>query len=213
MKKIILIGAPGSGKGTQAKIISDTFNLPHISSGDLLREEKKKDTDRAKIIADLIDNGSFVPDELILSMIQDRIQQSDCINGFILDGFPRNIEQAKKMFALNIIPDYVIEIDVPFDLILTRITGRLTHLSSGRSYHTIYNPPKTPNIDDVTGEHLIQRDDDKAEYVQHRLNQYVEKTKPVVDFYEKQTHVDFISVDGTLNLNDVSNNIIEFLNK
>lgn len=211
MKKIIILGAPGAGKGTQAKFISEHFDIPHISTGDMLRAEQKKDTPRAIIIADLIDNGNFVSDELIIELIQDRISQADCSNGFILDGFPRNILQAQKMISFGVIPDYVVEVDVPFDLIVDRITGRLVHEESGRSYHTTYNPPKTPNIDDITGEPLTQRKDDKADLVKERLNKYMEQTKPVVDFYKKENSVQFISINGNSTLENVSNTIFSFL--
>lgn len=150
--KIILLGAPGSGKGTQAKFISEHFSIPHISTGDMLRAERESGSERGKIIKSLIDNGQFVSDEMIIEIIEDRIKQEDCVNGFILDGFPRTYNQAVKMNEMNVSVDCVLEFVVPFELIMERIVGRIVHESSGRSYHEKFNPPKVAGIDDITAD-------------------------------------------------------------
>lgn len=197
--KIVLIGAPGSGKGTQAQFIAERFNIPHISTGDMLRIEKESGTARGKLIKSLIDNGQFVSDEMIISIIEDRIAQDDCSHGFILDGFPRTYAQARQMKELGIYVDYVIEIRVPFDLIVERITGRLVHEESGRVYHKIFKKPLVDGLDDFTGDKLVQRKDDTAEVIIPRLSTYAEKTMPVVEHYRKEGElgrVRFISIDG-----------------
>lgn len=210
--KIVLLGAPGSGKGTQAKFIAEQFGIPHISTGDMLRAERDSGSELGKFIKMLIDDGNFVPDDLIISLIERRILEKDCVNGFILDGFPRTKPQAEKMKDMGIPVDKVIEIDVPFDLIVERITGRLTHESSGRSYHIRYNPPKKEGIDDVTGEPLIQRADDTAEVVVPRLETYKEKTLPVVAFYKHEAKLgncDFIHVEGVGDLKEITQRIFD----
>lgn len=210
--KIILLGAPGSGKGTQAKFISNHFSIPHISTGDMLRAERESGSERGKIIKSLIDNGQFVSDEMIIEIIEDRIKQEDCVNGFILDGFPRTYNQAVKMNEMNVSVDCVLEFVVPFELIMERIVGRIVHESSGRSYHEKFNPPKVAGIDDITGEPLSKRPDDTAEVVQPRLNTYQEKTMPVVKFYKELSDkglVKFVSVSGVGDLNMITKNVIE----
>ncbi len=210
--KIILLGAPGSGKGTQAKFISEHFSIPHISTGDMLRAERERGSERGKIIKSLIDNGQFVSDEMIIEIIEDRIKQEDCVNGFILDGFPRTYNQAVKMNEMNVSVDCVLEFVVPFELIMERIVGRIVHESSGRSYHEKFNPPKVAGIDDITGEPLSKRPDDTAEVVQPRLNTYQEKTMPVVKFYKELSDkclVKFVSVSGVGDLNMITKNVIE----
>ncbi len=209
--KIILLGAPGSGKGTQAKFISNHFSIPHISTGDMLRAERESGSERGKIIKSLIDNGQFVSDEMIIEIIEDRIKQEDCVNGFILDGFPRTYNQAVKMAEMNVSVDCVLEFVVPFELIMERIVGRIVHESSGRSYHEKFNPPKVAGIDDITGEPLIKRPDDTAEVVQPRLNTYQEKTMPVVKFYKEFSDkgiLKFVSVSGVGELNTITKNVI-----
>lgn len=212
--KIVLVGAPGSGKGTQAKFISEKFNIPHISTGDMLRAEKESGSDRGNLIKSLIDNGQFVSDEMIIGIIEDRIKNDDCKNGFILDGFPRTHSQAVKMADMGIDVDHVIEIVVPFELIVERITGRLVHEPSGRSYHVKYNPPKVEGVDDITGEALIQRLDDTAEVVVPRLKTYKEKTLPVVEFYKIEASknlVKFSSINGVGELAKITENVISSL--
>jgi adenylate kinase len=210
--KIVLLGAPGSGKGTQAKFIAEHFGIPHISTGDMLRAERDSGSELGKFIKMLIDDGNFVPDELIISLIERRILEKDCVNGFILDGFPRTKVQAEKMKEMGIPVDKAIEIDVPFDLIVERITGRLTHEASGRSYHIRYNPPKIAGLDDVTGEALIQRADDTAEVVVPRLDTYKEKTLPVVEFYKNEARLgncDFIHVEGVGDFKEITQRIFD----
>lgn len=212
--KVVLLGAPGSGKGTQAKFISEKFSIPHISTGDMLRLEKESGTERGELIKSLIDNGQFVSDEMIISIIEDRIAQPDCKNGFILDGFPRTHVQALKMTSMGINVDYVIEIRVPFDLIVERITGRLVHEESGRVYHNIFNKPKVAGLDDVTGEPLIQRKDDTAEVILPRLSTYAEKTMPVVEYYRAEGEagrINFISIDGVGELSVITQSVFEAL--
>jgi len=212
--KIVLLGAPGSGKGTQAKFISEKFGIPHISTGDMLRLEKESGSERGKLIASLIDKGQFVSDEMIISIIEDRISQPDCKNGFILDGFPRTYGQAIKMTSMGIHVDHVIEIRVPFDLIVERITGRLVHEPSGRVYHKIFNKPKVEWLDDETGEALIQRKDDTAEVILPRLSTYAEKTMPVVEYYAqegKEGRINFSSIDGVGELSVITQSVLESL--
>lgn len=212
--KVVLLGAPGSGKGTQAKFISEKFSIPHISTGDMLRLEKESGTERGDLIKSLIDNGQFVSDEMIISIIEDRIAQPDCKNGFILDGFPRTHVQALKMTSMGINVDYVIEIRVPFDLIVERITGRLVHEESGRVYHNIFNKPKVAGLDDVTGEPLIQRKDDTAEVILPRLSVYAEKTMPVVEYYRaegEEGRINFISIDGVGELSIITQSVFDAL--
>ena len=212
--KIVLLGAPGSGKGTQAKFISEKFGIPHISTGDMLRLEKESGSERGLLIASLIDNGQFVSDEMIIEMIEDRIAQADCQNGFILDGFPRTHAQAFKLNKMGIHVDHVIEIRVPFDLIVERITGRLVHEPSGRVYHKIFNKPKVDGLDDETGEPLIQRKDDTAEVILPRLSTYAEKTMPVVEYYAqegKEGRINFSSIDGVGELRVITQSVFEAL--
>jgi len=213
--KIILVGAPGSGKGTQAKFISQKLNVPHISTGDMLREEKDSGSERGNLIKSLIDNGQFVSDELIISIVEHRIAQSDCANGFILDGFPRTLNQATKMIEMGITIDHVIEIFVPFDLIIERITGRLMHTQSGRVYHTVFNKPKVAGLDDITGESLTQRSDDTVEFVTERLKDYEKKTLPVVNFYQElalsKNNFKFSRIDGFGTLDEITAHVYNSL--
>ena len=212
--KVVLLGAPGSGKGTQAKFISEKFGIPHISTGDMLRLEKESGSERGKLIASLIDNGQFVSDEMIISIIEDRITEQDCKNGFILDRFPRTHAQALKMTSMGIKVDHVIEIRVPFDLIVERITGRLVHEPSGRVYHKIFNKPTVEWLDDVTGESLVQRKDDTAEVILPRLSTYAEKTMPVVEYYAKEGQegrINFSSIDGVGDLKTITTSVFEAL--
>ena len=183
--RIILLGAPGAGKGTQAQILKDKFNIPQISTGDMLRAAIKANTKLGLEAKQFMDSGALVPDQLIIELVKERIQDSDCKQGFLLDGFPRTIPQAEAMKEAAITIDMVIEIDVPDNVILDRLSGRRTHLASGRIYHIHNNPPKIQGKDDVTGEDLVQRDDDKEETILKRLSVYHSQTKPLVDYYLK----------------------------
>lgn len=183
--RLILLGGPGAGKGTQAKYITEKFNIPQISTGDMLRAAVKAGTPLGIEAKKVMDAGGLVSDEIILNLVKERIQQPDCANGFLFDGFPRTIPQAEALKAQGIKLDYVVEIDVPDDEIIKRMSGRRVHVASGRTYHVIFNPPKVPGKDDVTGEDLIQRDDDKEETVRKRLDIYHAQTEPLVEYYSK----------------------------
>ncbi len=183
--RIILLGAPGAGKGTQAQILKDKFNIPQISTGDMLRAAIKANTKLGLEAKQFMDSGALVPDQLIIELVKERIQNEDCKQGFLLDGFPRTIPQAEAMKQASISIDIVIEIDVPDNVIVERLSGRRTHLASGRIYHIQNNPPKIQDKDDITGEPLVQRDDDKKETILKRLDVYHSQTKPLVDYYSK----------------------------
>ena len=179
--QIILLGAPGAGKGTQAQFISKKFNIPQISTGDMLRAAVKEGTEVGLKAKKLMDAGELVSDEIILDLVQERISQADCKNGFLFDGFPRTINQAKELSNRGITIDFVVEINVDDDEIITRMSGRRVHQASGRTYHVKFNPPKIENVDDETGEPLIQRDDDQEETVKKRLKIYHESTFLEID--------------------------------
>ncbi|TDP74412.1 adenylate kinase [Roseateles toxinivorans] len=181
--RLILLGAPGAGKGTQAAFICNKFGIPQISTGDMLRAAVKAGTPLGLQADAVMKSGALVSDDLIISLVKERIAQPDCVNGFLFDGFPRTIPQADAMKAAGVKLDYVLEIDVPFEAIIERMSGRRSHPASGRTYHVKFNPPKVEGRDDVTGEALIQRDDDKEETVKHRLNVYQAQTRPLVDYY------------------------------
>ncbi len=181
--KLILLGAPGAGKGTQAQFISDKYEIPQISTGDMLRAAVKAGTPlgiQAKVI---MDAGGLVSDDIIIGLVKERVKENDCHKGYLLDGFPRTIPQADAMKTHHIDVDYVIEIDVADDEIVNRLGGRRVHPGSGRVYHLIYNPPKQSGVDDVSGEALIQRDDDTEETVRKRLAVYHDQTRPLIDYY------------------------------
>ena len=212
--RIILLGAPGAGKGTQAQILKDKFNIPQISTGDMLRAAIKANTKLGLEAKQFMDSGALVPDQLIIELVRERIQDSDCMQGFLLDGFPRTIPQAEAMKEASITIDMVIEIDVPDNVILDRLSGRRTHLASGRIYHIHNNPPKIQGKDDVTGEDLVQRDDDKEETILKRLNVYHSQTKPLVDYYLKWSASEneglrYIKINGLGNVNDIQKSILE----
>ena len=212
--RIILLGAPGAGKGTQAQILKDKFNIPQISTGDMLRAAIKENTKLGLEAKQFMDSGALVPDQLIIELVKERIQDSDCKQGFLLDGFPRTIPQAEAMKEAAITIDMVIEIDVPDNVILDRLSGRRTHLASGRIYHIHNNPPKIQGKDDVTGEDLVQRDDDKEETILKRLNVYHSQTKPLVDYYLKWSASEneslrYIKINGLGNVNDIQKSIFE----
>lgn len=181
--RIILLGAPGAGKGTQATFIKEKFNIPQISTGDMLRAAVKAGTPLGLKAKGFMDSGGLVPDDVIIGLVSERIKESDCANGFLFDGFPRTIPQAEAMKNAGVMIDYVVEIDVPDEAIVERMSGRRSHPASGRTYHIKFNPPKVAGKDDVTGEDLVQRDDDKEDVVKNRLNVYHSQTKPLVDYY------------------------------
>jgi adenylate kinase len=181
--KLILLGAPGAGKGTQATFICQKYGIPQISTGDMLRAAVKAGTAMGLQAKKVMDSGGLVNDDLIINLVQERINQADCAQGFLFDGFPRTLAQADAMKAAGVKLDYVLEIDVPFSAIIDRMSGRRSHPASGRTYHVKFNPPKVAGIDDVSGEPLIQRDDDKEETVQKRLEVYSAQTRPLVEYY------------------------------
>jgi adenylate kinase len=181
--KLILLGAPGAGKGTQAAFICQQYGIPQISTGDMLRAAVKAGTPLGLQAKSVMESGGLVSDELIINLVKERIAQPDCAQGFLFDGFPRTIPQAEAMKAAGVKLDYVLEIDVPFDAIIERMSGRRSHPTSGRTYHVKFNPPKVAGKDDVTGEPLVQRDDDKEGTVRKRLEVYEQQTRPLVDYY------------------------------
>jgi len=181
--RLILLGAPGAGKGTQASFICQKYGIPQISTGDMLRAAVKAGTPLGVQAKSVMDAGGLVSDDLIINLVKERIAQNDCAGGFLFDGFPRTIAQADAMKAVGVKLDYVLEIDVPFSAIIERMSGRRSHPASGRTYHVSFNPPKTAGLDDVTGEPLVQRDDDKEETVKKRLDVYSAQTRPLVDYY------------------------------
>ena len=181
--RLILLGAPGAGKGTQAAFICQKYGIPQISTGDMLRAAVKAGTPLGLQAKSVMESGGLVSDDLIINLVKERIAQPDCANGFLFDGFPRTIPQAEAMRAAGVKLDYVLEIDVPFDAIIDRMSGRRSHPASGRTYHVKFNPPKVEGKDDVTGEPLVQRDDDKEDTVRKRLEVYSQQTRPLVDYY------------------------------
>ena len=211
--KIIMLGAPGAGKGTQAKKIAAKYDIPHISTGDIFRANIKNGTELGNKAKTYMDQGLLVPDELVVDLVVDRVQQDDCKNGYVLDGFPRTIPQAealdKALAALGDKVDYAIDVNVPDDNIVNRMGGRRACVGCGATYHLVYAPTKTEGICDVCGKELILRDDDKPETVQKRLNVYHEQTQPLIDYY---TNAGILkTVDGTVDINDVFAAIVEIL--
>ena len=211
--KILLLGPPGGGKGTQAKFLIQKYDIPQISTGDMLRENIKNNSKLGIEAKTFMDSGELVPDELIINMMKIRLKEDDCINGYILDGFPRTLSQAKGLDILlenlNQNLDHVIVINVDDQIIIKRMSGRRIHPGSGRTYHTIFNPPKIENKDDVTGEDLIIRPDDQEDTVKNRLNIYHDQTKPLIDYYQNKGIVQIIN--GDQNIIDVRKNISAIL--
>ncbi|MCP4744801.1 MAG: adenylate kinase [Desulfobacteraceae bacterium] len=183
--RLILLGGPGAGKGTQANYIKDKYQIPQISTGDMLRAAVKAGSELGLKAKGYMDSGGLVPDDVIIGLVKERIKEADCRKGFLFDGFPRTIPQADAMKLAGVAIDAVVEIDVPDDEIIKRMSGRRAHLASGRTYHIIYNPPKVEGKDDQTGEPLVQRDDDKEETVRKRLEVYHAQTEPLVDYYKQ----------------------------
>jgi len=183
--RVILLGPPGAGKGTQAQFIQEKFSIPQISTGDMLRAAVKAGTTLGLEAKKFMDSGQLVPDGVIIGLVKDRIKQSDCANGFLLDGFPRTIAQAEALQQAGVDIDYIVEVDVPDAEIIRRLSGRRVHPASGRTYHVAFNPPKAEGKDDITGDPLVQRDDDKEDTIRKRLQVYHAQTKPLVDFYSR----------------------------
>ena len=213
--RIILLGAPGAGKGTQAQFICEKYGIPQISTGDMLRAAVKAKSDLGKQVEEVMVSGGLVTDNIIIALVKDRIKEGDCGNGFLFDGFPRTIPQAAALIEGDIQIDIVLEIDVNDDEIVKRLSGRRVHVESGRTYHVVYNPPKLAGADDVTGGELIQREDDKEETIRNRLNVYHLQTKPLVDFYTKlsnsDTNVRVIKVNGLAKVDAIREEIFKTL--
>ena len=182
--RLILLGGPGAGKGTQATFLTEEFSIPQISTGDMLRAAVEAGSNFGVQAKAIMDSGKLVSDDIMIGLIKERLQEEDCANGYLLDGFPRTIPQADAMRANDISVDYVVEIRVDDEEIIKRMSGRRAHLASGRTYHVIYNPPQTEGIDDITGEPLVQRDDDQEDTVKKRLEVYHEQTEPLVSYYQ-----------------------------
>lgn len=208
--RLILLGAPGAGKGTQAAFICQKYGIPQISTGDMLRAAVKAGTPLGLAAKKVMDSGALVNDDIIIGLVKERIAMADCTNGFLFDGFPRTIPQADAMKAAGVKLDYVLEIDVPFSSIIERMSGRRSHPGSGRTYHLKFNPPKTDGVDDVTGEPLIQREDDKEETVRKRLEVYEAQTRPLVDYYSQWAKADPVNapryrkIDGLGNVDEIT---------
>ncbi|MEQ1536213.1 MAG: adenylate kinase [Burkholderiaceae bacterium] len=208
--RLILLGAPGAGKGTQATFICQKYSIPQISTGDMLRAAVKAGSPLGLELKKVMDSGALVSDELIINLVKERIAQPDCAQGFLFDGFPRTLPQADAMKAAGVKLDYVLEIDVPFDAIIERMSGRRSHPASGRTYHVKFNPPKVADKDDVTGEPLVQREDDKEETVKNRLAVYSAQTRPLVEYYSNWAKADpvaapkYRAISGTGGVDEIT---------
>ena len=219
--RLILLGAPGAGKGTQAQFICEKYAIPQISTGDMLRAAVKAGTELGIAAKKIMDSGGLVSDDIIIGLVKDRLTQPDCSKGYLFDGFPRTIPQAQAMKDAGVPIDFVLEIDVPFDAIIDRMSGRRVHPASGRSYHIKFNPPKAEGKDDVTGEPLIQRDDDKEETVRKRLQVYNDQTRPLVEYYsswaaqansaDKVKAPAYRKISGTGSVDDITASIFSML--
>ncbi len=215
--RLILLGAPGAGKGTQATFICKRYGIPQISTGDMLRAAVKAGTPMGVEAKKVMDAGGLVSDDIIIGLVKERITQPDCRGGFLFDGFPRTIPQADAMKAAGVKLDVVLEIDVPHAAIVERMSGRRVHVASGRSYHLIFNPPKVAGLDDVTGEPLIQRDDDKEETVLKRLDVYQRQTSPLIDYYGNWAATGdtdaprYAKVSGTGSVDEITGRVMDAL--
>ncbi|NLZ11002.1 MAG: adenylate kinase [Alcaligenaceae bacterium] len=215
--RLILLGPPGAGKGTQATFITQQFGIPQISTGDMLRAAVKAQTPLGIEAKKIMDTGGLVSDDIIIGLVRDRLKEADCQNGYLFDGFPRTIPQADALKDAGVDLDYVIEMVVADENIIERMSGRRVHTASGRTYHVTFNPPKTPDTDDVTGEPLVQRDDDREETVRHRLSVYQSQTRPLVDYYQSWAATGdakapkFRQVEGVGSVEDIRNRITQAL--
>ncbi len=216
MLKILLLGAPGAGKGTQAQVMCEHFQIPQISTGDMLRAAIKAQTPLGLQAKKIMESGRLVSDDIIINLVKERIKEADCQQGFLFDGFPRTIPQAEAMEAAHVNLDVVIEVNVPDDEIIKRLSGRRVHVGSGRTYHIVFNPPKQEGLDDITGEPLILRSDDEEGTIKKRLEVYHQQTAPLIHFYrqrEKTGNLVFIKVDGLKPMKEVSQMIFNQLEK
>jgi adenylate kinase len=217
--RLILLGGPGAGKGTQANYIKEKYQIPQISTGDMLRAAVKAGTELGLKAKEYMDSGGLVPDEVIIGLVKERIKEADCAKGFLFDGFPRTIPQADAMKDAGVAIDAVVEIDVPDEEIVKRMSGRRAHLASGRTYHVIYNPPKVEGKDDVTGEPLVQRDDDKEDVVRKRLDVYHAQTEPLVNYYKQWASSGeagapkHVFIEGVGKVDEIRDNIFSALDK
>ncbi|MFO7496271.1 MAG: adenylate kinase [Desulfobacterales bacterium] len=217
--RLILLGGPGAGKGTQANYIKDHYQIPQISTGDMLRAAVKAGTELGKKAKAVMDAGGLVPDDVIIGLVKERIKESDCQKGFLFDGFPRTIPQADAMKAAGVAIDAVVDIDVPDAEIIRRMSGRRVHLASGRTYHLVFNPPKAEGKDDITGEPLIQRDDDKEETVRKRLEVYHAQTEPLIGYYRNwkatgdKAAPKYIKIEGVGKVDAIRDAIFSALDK
>jgi len=217
--RLILLGGPGAGKGTQANYIKEKYQIPQISTGDMLRAAVKAGTDLGKKAKEYMDSGGLVPDDVIIGLVQERIKEPDCEKGFLFDGFPRTIPQADAMKEADVPIEAVVDIDVPDEEIIKRMSGRRVHLASGRTYHVAFNPPKQEGKDDATGEPLIQREDDKEETVRKRLDVYHAQTEPLIDYYKNwQSTGDsqaptYIRIEGVGKVDEIRDSIFNALDK
>ncbi|KZY35899.1 adenylate kinase [Alcanivorax sp. HI0083] len=215
--RVILLGAPGAGKGTQAQFIKEQFNIPQISTGDMLRAAVKAGTPLGLEAKKVMDAGGLVSDDIILGLVKERITEDDCANGFLFDGFPRTIPQAQSLVEQGVDIDFVVEIDVDDEEIIERLSGRRVHPASGRVYHTKYNPPKVEDKDDETGDELVQRDDDQEETVRKRLEVYQAQTRPLVDFYQdlarqgESNAPAYVRVAGVGSVEDIRDRVLSAL--
>jgi adenylate kinase len=215
--RLILLGAPGAGKGTQATFICQKYGIPQISTGDMLRTAVKAGSPLGVAARKVMESGALVSDEIIIGLVKERISQPDCANGFLFDGFPRTIPQADAMRTAGVKLDYVLEIDVPFEAIVERMSGRRSHPASGRTYHVRFNPPKVEGKDDVTGEPLIQREDDKEETVKKRLEVYAAQTRPLVEYYSRWAATDpenapkYRAINGTGTVEEIRDRALQAL--
>jgi adenylate kinase len=215
--RLILLGAPGAGKGTQAAFICRKYGIPQISTGDMLRAAVKAGTPLGLAAKKIMDSGALVSDDIIIGLVKERLAQPDCAKGFLFDGFPRTIPQADAMKAAGVQLDYVLEIDVPFEAIVERMSGRRSHPASGRTYHVKFNPPKVEGRDDVTGEPLVQREDDKEETVKNRLRVYAEQTRPLVAYYANWAKAEpvaapkYRAISGTGTVEEITERVMQAL--
>ena len=203
---LILLGMPGAGKGTQAEIIQKDFDIANISTGAMMREVSRSEGELANKVQTYLSSGTLVPNDIIVEMLVQRISEDDCKKGFLLDGFPRNIDQGKALDSANVSIDLVLYLSISEDEIINRMSGRRVHPSSGRSYHVIHNPPQKKGFDDITGETLIQREDDAPEVIKKRLDVYFNETEPLLDFYRNK-NLKFIEIDASKSLEEVTKSI------